>query len=170
MGEPENPYQPPTAALPDSPPLQEGEPSLASRGQRLGGAMLDGVIMLALIMPLQWAAGMFDKWPNVQPSWSEQLLWNAIGFCILLLVQSYFWATRSQSIGKIAAGTKIVTLDGERASVGHIILRRVIPLTLLTAIPFVGQWLPSLDALLIFRKDRRCLHDHIAGTRVVRVR
>jgi uncharacterized RDD family membrane protein YckC len=27
-----------------------------------------------------------------------------------------------------------------------------------------------VDILFIFRKDERCLHDHLAGTHVVRVR
>jgi uncharacterized RDD family membrane protein YckC len=39
--------------------------------------------------------------------------------------------------------------------------------SLLGAIPYVG-WLVSLvDPLLIFGKDRRCLHDLIADTIVV---
>jgi hypothetical protein len=31
----------------------------------------------------------------------------------------------------------------------------------------VGTFLVLVDVLFIFRKDRRCVHDHIAGTRVV---
>ena len=34
-------------------------------------------------------------------------------------------------------------------------------------VPFVGGLVSLVDALLIFRDDRRCLHDEIADTIVV---
>jgi hypothetical protein len=36
-------------------------------------------------------------------------------------------------------------------------------------IPVVGGLISLVDIVLIFRRDRRCLHDHIAGTRVLAV-
>ena len=38
------------------------------------------------------------------------------------------------------------------------------------AIPKVGGVLALADILFVFRDDRRCLHDQIAGTRVVEYR
>jgi hypothetical protein len=37
-----------------------------------------------------------------------------------------------------------------------------------TVVPYLGAIFHMVDCLTIFREDRRCLHDHIAGTRVVR--
>ena len=36
------------------------------------------------------------------------------------------------------------------------------------AVPYLGMIFHLVDSLFIFREDRRCLHDRIAGTRVVR--
>ena len=38
---------------------------------------------------------------------------------------------------------------------------------IITAVPFVGPLVGLIGILFIFRDDRRCLHDHLAGTRVV---
>ena len=35
-------------------------------------------------------------------------------------------------------------------------------------IPLVGVLLVWVDILMIFRRDRRCAHDLVAGTRVVK--
>jgi uncharacterized RDD family membrane protein YckC len=37
-------------------------------------------------------------------------------------------------------------------------------------IPIFGLFFVLADTLMIFRADRRCLHDLMAGTRVVKVR
>lgn len=36
-------------------------------------------------------------------------------------------------------------------------------------IPFLGAGICLVDQLMIFRKDRRCLHDLIGDTKVIRV-
>jgi uncharacterized RDD family membrane protein YckC len=97
-----------------------------------------------------------------------QSLWGLGGTGAVLALNSYFWATRAQSIGKMIVGTKIVALDGSNASLSLIILRRVLPISLVALIPGVGSVVGLVDAVAIFRKDRRCVHDLIAGTRVVR--
>jgi hypothetical protein len=36
-------------------------------------------------------------------------------------------------------------------------------------IPFIGNFVNLADALFIFGEEHRCLHDHIAGTKVISV-
>lgn len=82
----------------------------------------------------------------------------------LLLVHKY-----GQSIAKRWFGLKVVRSDGSRADVGRIVLlRNGLPM-LIGAVPLVGSFFELVDALFIFRKDQRCIHDHMADTIVVRV-
>ena len=67
--------------------------------------------------------------------------------------------------GKRLARMRIVRSDGSPAGLARILwLRMTIPfvLSILTCLVF-----PIVDALFVFRADRRCLHDLIAGTKVV---
>jgi uncharacterized RDD family membrane protein YckC len=48
------------------------------------------------------------------------------------------------------------------------VLLRAILGGIIGAIPYLGGIYGLVDALFIFRDDRRCVHDHIAGTRVVK--
>jgi uncharacterized RDD family membrane protein YckC len=166
MAAPENPYQPPKTELGVSTPWAEG--TLAPRGARLAGSLIDTVAILALMLPLQWSTGTFRDMAAYSADRVAQVQWGLVGLGVMSALNGYFWATRAQSIGKMAVGTKIVTLDGHNASFGRIFLRRVLPVTLLALIPWVGSLVALADAVLIFRSDQRCLHDHIAGTRVVR--
>jgi uncharacterized RDD family membrane protein YckC len=50
-----------------------------------------------------------------------------------------------------------------------IILKRSLPITLFSLIPVIGGLLGLANIGFIFRKDRRCLHDIIAGTKVVQL-
>jgi uncharacterized RDD family membrane protein YckC len=83
-------------------------------------------------------------------------------------INSYFWATRGQSIGKMALGIRIVHLDGQQATLGRIVGLRILPMQLIGWIPFIGGVMSLVDILFIFRANRRCLHDEIARTKVVR--
>jgi uncharacterized RDD family membrane protein YckC len=44
---------------------------------------------------------------------------------------------------------------------------RYVLVMLVAVIPFIGGLLGVIDFLFIFREDRRCVHDLIAGTKVV---
>jgi hypothetical protein len=39
----------------------------------------------------------------------------------------------------------------------------------LSLIPVAGNSIPMIDALMIFRENRHCLHDDFAGTKVIKV-
>ena len=61
-------------------------------------------------------------------------------------------------------------MDGSRPSFARIIvLRTWVPLVV-SWMGTVGMWAGLADVLfIIFRSNRRCLHDEIAGTKVVPV-
>jgi uncharacterized RDD family membrane protein YckC len=162
-----DPYQPPAAEL--RAPVQlgpEGE-ALASRESRLGAAIIDGIIIMAIMMPALWMMGLYDD-PAGESSMALTAAASGGGFLLTLLIQGYFLATRAQSIGKMALKIKIVTLDGKNAGLARILLLRMLPISLVSVIPLIGSFVGIADTLFIFRADQRCVHDLIAGTRVVK--
>lgn len=74
-----------------------------------------------------------------------------------------------QTIGKRALDIAVVRSNGEPVALSRYILLRVLVVGLFGAIPVVGRFVGLVDPLLIFGKERRCLHDLIADTIVVDV-
>jgi len=118
-----------------------------------------------------------DRFQAKVIDWMSLLLsgWSWSVLLLLVLVQGYLLVRRGQTIGKMMCGIRIVGLDASRSvSPGRLLfLRPLMGLALLARSnpPFVAQLMLLLlvaDALMIFSADRRCLHDHLAGTRVVR--
>jgi uncharacterized RDD family membrane protein YckC len=64
-------------------------------------------------------------------------------------------------------GIKIVKLDGSPVNfVSGVIMRNWI-VGLMGGIPYVGSCIRLVDTLMIFGDERRCIHDRIAGTKVI---
>ncbi len=57
--------------------------------------------------------------------------------------------------------------DNTDASITKLIGLRYLPLSIAVLIPYVGMIFVFIDPLFIFREERRCIHDFIAGTKVV---
>ena len=95
-----------------------------------------------------------------------------IGLCLALLlgIQLYLLVTRGQTMGKKFLGIRIVTFEDE-ANPGFVkvFLLRMLVNGLIGAVPVVGLGYSLVDILFIFRDDKRCIHDLIAGTKVVKV-
>src|SRR5688572_16538914 len=115
----QNRYAPPKADVSDyTPPEAFVEP--ASRGVRFGAAMIDGLIMTALYIPVIIAVvlsgGQMD--PSVVLSvWGAITLVGAIGLIAITVV---LVKRNGQTIGKKMTGIKVVRSDGSRASLGRI--------------------------------------------------
>ena len=145
----------------------------ASRWLRLGAALLDGMIAGLLMLPgffIVMAAGAFTH--SNQPNTPLLIAgFGAIGlaFIILLGVQIYLLTTRGQTMGKKLLGIKIVNFDDE-ANPGFVkaFLLRMFVNGLIGSIPMIGFVYSLVDICFIFRDDRRCLHDLLAGTKVVK--
>ena len=88
---------------------------------------------------------------------------------MFLILNGYLLFKRGQTIGKVVVKTRIVDLNGNIPSFGKLIVLRYLIFALVSSlIPIIGPFV-GLEVFLIFFKERRCLHDYIAGTRVVDV-
>ncbi len=89
------------------------------------------------------------------------------GLCALGVEIWQWWliSSRGQSIGKRAMGIRIIRISGQPVDFVHgVVLREWVPMLINS---FVGVF-SLIDILFIFRDDRRCLHDLMAQTRVIR--
>jgi len=153
---------------------------LASLGQRFGAAVIDGMLKALCWLPTAsavWAIVGDQIRAGEQPSPAELMeamngvLIKSLPFLIALaVVQCVLLSRLGQSIGKLALGLRIVrTADNTRAGFVHaFLLRGTIPWTI-EQIPFLGALFWCADVSLIFGRERRCVHDYIAGTKVIRV-
>ena len=168
-----NPYAPPQSD-PSLPPAA-GVP-LATPWVRLGSAIVDGLVLAAIIVPLQWLSGSFQR--NMARAQSgevdfvastlEGLLWAAIAFVIYLII-NWAFLQNGQTIAKKLLKLQIQRKDGSKIPALRIVTHRILPVNAAQMIPFIGGFVVLLDALLIFRSGRNTLHDDIADTRVVQL-
>ena len=174
MSDPINPYAPPQVDI--LPPVDPSKNErLATPWRRFGASFLDGLILMVINLPLMWLTGYFSRTfarasqGNNSAFELEQLLWAAVGFVIMAVVNWNHLAV-GETIGKRALGLRIVRKNGEAVDRNHIILRRILPLQIVSVIPYIGPFLALLDALFIFRSAHNTLHDDIANTKVVDLR
>ena len=158
-----NPYQPP-ASLGATPP---GE--LAGAGTRLLAVIIESLVLLPVTIPIAYFMGNLDGiTTGQQPPLINTVAMTTISFGIFIGV-NWVFLQNGQTIGKKAMGIRIVDLNGSVLPVRRLLVTRYLPWWAASVVPFVGGLFASIDALFIFRKDRRCIHDHIAGTKVVKV-
>lgn len=152
---------------------------LAGRGVRLLARILDGLIgavpmwiLAAFTIPSFLASiqaakdsGALDAPGYVPPFPGTLILYGFLWFLIFSIIQLVYLTTRGQTLGKMICKVKIVLFaDGKNGGFVPNVLLRAIVNTLIGIVPFYG----IVDIFFIFREDRRCIHDLIAGTTVVK--
>jgi len=146
----------------------------AERGTRLLAAIVDAIIGGALgwavvtatpvkaLMASQTAASL-DKASSLTP------LSLVIGLLVFLLVQGWPLVTRGQTLGKMLFKLRIVRTDGSKVDAWRLHGLRYGVGMLTNLNPIVAMVYGLLDSLLIFRESRKCLHDSIADTQVIKL-
>ena len=149
--------------------------TLAPRWKRLLATLIDAVLVpvvtLVLVMLTNVAEDAEDYIDN---AWMLHILLLAI--VSYLLLNGYALWRRGQTLGKMLLGIMVAPAAVLKQADAN---AQPAPLWLLTmvrpwffALLFVGiipyfVWIPLLDHVFMLRKDRRCLHDMIAGTVVI---
>ena len=94
---------------------------------------------------------------------------NGVAMAVALVVvlgifQIYLLSAEGQTIGKTLMKIRIVdNADESNPGFWRAFGLREVVIGLLSIIPFFSL----VDVLFIFREDYRCIHDHIAGTKVI---
>ncbi len=162
-----NPYRPPEADLAVE---QKIDSELASLGKRLGGAIIDAMLSLLIFFPIIFATGYWEDAMSGEVNIISTIMFGMLGFLVFVILHGYLLHTSGQTIGKRLVGTRIVSVaDNKILPLGRLLALRVLPVWVASQIPLVGGLLGIIDALFIFGKDRRCVHDKIAGTKVINV-
>jgi len=164
----DNPYAAPVATVAQAPEPRVFE--LASRGGRLGAYLID-----AVLYALCWGPGYFQFALSVDESPVDFGLLgtgiSVLGAVAGLALFGYnLWLlhTYGQTVAKRWLRIRIVRTDGSRAALGRLFwLRSFLP-AVAGAIPCLGTIFGLVDMLMIFGDDKRCLHDQMADTIVVR--
>lgn len=159
-----NPYAAPTET--DRGP---GESTLAGRWSRLVATLVDVIFVGLILLPLLYFAGIFETLLEEDESLAQTLMLSFISSVIFLVLNGWLLVKQGQTIGKVIFNIKIVRRDDSLADIYQIIGLRTILFAVLTASEKIGMLFLILDSLFIFRSDRRCIHDLVAGTKVVKV-
>ena len=163
----QNPYAPPRAEVRD-PPSAPDTGELASRKLRFVGAVIDSVISLLVTVPLGMFTGYWRDALAGNVDYADAFTIGIASFLAFVALHGKLLAKHGQTIGKRLVGTRIVNADDEQLpDFGKLLALRYGVVSLVSLIPAVGSFFALVDVLLILRADRRCVHDHIAGTKVV---
>jgi len=151
------------AAVYSGPGTQSQDSSaLASRGARVGAYLLD-FLTLGLLGIL---ATIIEE-NTYDPDLVAFVV--ILGCLVLLAINAFLLARRGQTIGKALVKVRIARLDGFGPGLGRILILRVLPIVLVLALlpPPLNLFALALNFLSALGRNQRCLHDYVAGTRVV---
>jgi uncharacterized RDD family membrane protein YckC len=157
--------------------------SLAERGARLLAASIDELIVLGTFLPMLF--GSVPALVNLASGGSDPELFDTgsivsamlagpgttitvVALLIWCAITARLVTANGQSIGKRLVGIKVVRTDGSRASFARIFLLRNLVSSLPNLLPYLGWFYMFADPLLIYQDSRKCIHDMIADTIVVR--
>jgi uncharacterized RDD family membrane protein YckC len=151
----------------------------ATRLSRLGAVVLDALIFSIPLTPSYFSQ--FSAMAHSRPKafnyfafWAGMVS-TGISFYVgmlivvaLIVITTVLVYRNGQTIGKKLVGIKVARTDGSRASLARIFWLRYLLNTMIMYVPFLGALYALVDACMIFCEQRRCCHDYIADTIVIR--
>ena len=149
--------------------MNENPNILASRWIRLVAAIIDTLVLIAAAIPFIFILPALGIEPTRYSNETVyQLILSVFGASLFLCVNGYLLQKNGQTIGKKMLGIRIVATTGERLTLWRLFSLRYAIIYIVSGIGLYGWLVALLDPMMIFMKDRRCLHDHFAGTIVVK--
>lgn len=160
----------------------------AGRGSRIGAALLNAIFYFLCTIPgsLMISRKLVEHYPELAKGTmpplneldltllTEGVIWVWAGLGAGILLQAVILAARGQNLGKMAFGVRVVRAeDGQPAGfVRGALLRFLLPVTIVIVLNMftavIGFLFLLIDLAFMAREDGRCLHDLMAGTKVVK--
>lgn len=163
----DNTYAPPKSELEG--PRESERSELATRWERLWGSLIDGIIAMAFMFPVMSLTSFWEKVTAGYIPVIDTVLLGIFGFVMFIVFHGYLLTKHGQTIGKRLVGIRIVSVSSDEIlPLWKVITFRYFPITIAAHIPAIGQFLTVIDCLFVFRKNKCCFHDLIAGTKVVK--
>ena len=172
----DNNFAPPKSAVADVAP-SDGVGEKATRGSRLGATLIDGLIFGIPFVPSYVVAipsVLHQGKPGAVSIWAALAAtggWLYFALLVLLCtltITAILVHKNAQTIGKKLLGIKVARKDGSRATLGRIFGLRYLLNSAIGLIPLIGPFYGLIDVLFIFGEPKRCLHDYLADTIVIR--
>ncbi|ASP47327.1 RDD family protein [Cognaticolwellia beringensis] len=136
----------------------------ASKFDRLVASLIDLAIAVISLIPIFYFVGL-DAFTEPTITFIGAVFFY--GLLTTLIFHGYLLYYYGQTIGKHYMSIRIENLDGSKATLSTIYLKRMLPMQLIGFVPSVGQFISGIvNPLFIFGKQRRCLHDYVAKTKV----
>ncbi len=156
------------------PPQETYDVEAASRLSRLGAFLVDALVALAPLAALVALIPMALLSGRMGSLLLFLLLAGGISLAVLI-THMVLLVRNGQTIGKKVLGIRMITSSGDIPSLWRVFFLRWLPFALAaTAVELVfrrrglGNVIYLVDALLIFQPTRRCLHDLLADTHVIK--
>jgi uncharacterized RDD family membrane protein YckC len=135
----------------------------AGRGARLGAAIIDGLLLWVVILPVILVLGFGSMLIGKEP---QTAFFHVVTNLFPLVLYSFYEVEllkrRGQTVGKMALKIAVVDPAGAPLTTAAC-WKRALTRNLL-AITQIGG---LIDALMVFTKDRLTIHDRVAKTQVV---
>lgn len=162
-------YAPPRAAVRDI-ARPHASTELAERSTRLVASIADSLIFFAMVyVPLLVfavlggvAEGATEA--DVSPTMVGSVVAAGVGGIAFLWLNLKQMGATGQSLGKKYCHIKVVRSDGSPVALSRLVWLRNVVIWILSVIPLFG----IVNVLFIFGESRRCLHDKLADTIVVK--
>jgi uncharacterized RDD family membrane protein YckC len=136
----------------------------ASAGRRIAAHVIDGIILNIIVAIPSFVAGIIiGRFAAEGAALIATIVGWAIGLTIPLVYALWFWTKKAGATpGKMALGIRIVSADNGPLSGEQSFIRFLgyIPSGLVLGLGYLA---------MLWDGEKRCWHDRMAGTRVIRV-
>ena len=142
---------------------------LAGRGRRLAASLIDVLLVPILAIFLMLVTGVLEHAADWSANGRPMLRIFALGVVSYLILNVWLLWQRGQTVGKAIMRIAIVsTKSGNKTPFWRLAIRALFFPTLYLVVWPLAAAFPLIDQVLIFGKRRRCVHDYVCGTSVVK--
>ena len=141
--------------------------NLASRWKRLFASLIDMIFMiLGIISFVYFTGGLENASKGIEPTFLYSAATSLAGTLVFIVLNTKLLLTNGQTIGKKVLKIKIVDLNNAFPSKKNLAIHYLAYLGF-PYLPGLMGLISVVDVLSVFRKDKRCLHNLLAETKVV---